>query len=610
MKTMRWCGVLCAMAFSFALLPAARAGILRADKVLLLCHRTANRDLPENTLESLAFAARMGCDIVEVDVRRTADGELVLNHDGFLDRFTDTTGEVESTESRELDRMDFGSWMGERFKGMRIAHFDEALLLARELNIGLYLDIKTSGIGRQVLAALDQEGMTKRVIFGGEWGDIRALNPSANEDASVGVEPGFLGEQVQAAHAQRKIVIANFILNGHEFDLDGMRKAVALGADGIMVDYPRLGAEAVGRPVEEKIAALSKHADQGSTQERVHAIRELSFFVGFPLQKHFLRWLLDEDEQVSHEAALALVVSRPRPSVSVFEPAIHSKSAAARTNAAWAIGVLADDAPQSSKCASLLVPLLKDESTAVVKQALVAISRCPRNARAVPSATLLAILSGPEPVLRGLAAVALAKQHPQIAAREVSRQLAKEENQSESFNEQWTSRGRPKLSQAEIDNTVELYRAEMKDLQALSSIADHEATQELASQAFRPGHDYSMTQIVVAGFGLWDRLGEDPSPALKALASNKSGVADWAEWTLVQAGPAVLPAVRKALIGSGPDLRQRLVQILAWQGDADALPLLRTMAKNSELDQELYRWAIRHIEAFSTSPMSEAHLDR
>src|SRR5580692_11506723 len=82
-------GVATLTLFLLFLAPAqAVGGILRSDKVLLLCHRTANRDLPENTLESLALAAHMGCDIVEVDVRRTLDGQLVLNHDGILDRFT------------------------------------------------------------------------------------------------------------------------------------------------------------------------------------------------------------------------------------------------------------------------------------------------------------------------------------------------------------------------------------------------------------------------------------------------------------------------------------------------------------------------------------------
>src|SRR5205814_5774500 len=48
----------------------------------LYCHRTANQDVPENTLASLDQAALLGCDAVEVDVRRTLDGSLVLNHDG------------------------------------------------------------------------------------------------------------------------------------------------------------------------------------------------------------------------------------------------------------------------------------------------------------------------------------------------------------------------------------------------------------------------------------------------------------------------------------------------------------------------------------------------
>ena len=66
-----------------------QAAIFERGKVQLFCHRTANRDVPENTLESLALAARMGCNLVEVDVRMTLDAQLVLNHDGYLERLTD-----------------------------------------------------------------------------------------------------------------------------------------------------------------------------------------------------------------------------------------------------------------------------------------------------------------------------------------------------------------------------------------------------------------------------------------------------------------------------------------------------------------------------------------
>jgi len=592
----------CATAFTWILLisilPVAHGGILRANKVLLLCHRTANRDLPENTLESLAFAAHMGCDIVEVDVRRTLDGQLVLNHDGFLDRFTDTTGEVENTDLRELDRMDFGAWMGERFSGMHIAHFDEALRLARELKIGLELDIKTAGLGPQILAAVKQEGMTSQVRYGGEWDDIHRLDPQANEDPSAGVQPGFKREDVEALHKQHKIVIASYILNGHEFDLAGMKQSVSWGVDGIMVDYPRLGAEAVGRPVEKRIAELTRQADSGPQQQRVSAIRELSNFVGFPLQQQFFRWVADSDQQVSHEAALALVMSRPQPSLAAFQTLTHSSSATAQSNAAWAIGELARTAPDGKNCARLLAPLLASTELPVLKQTLVGLARCPTDPQSVSADRLSKILTGDVPVLRGLAAVALATHHPEIAGREVPAQLDAEVKKADTSNEAWDAHGRPNQSQAKIDELVEGYRAQMKEIKAVAVLPNDVALPPLASQAFRPGHDYSMAPIVMAEFRLWDRLGADPSSALKALRSPDSGEASEAEWALVKAGPEVLPAVRSELPESQGELRQRLIRIVAWQADGDAMPTLRQMEKTDSTNQELIRWAISTIETF------------
>src|SRR6478736_4409350 len=48
---------------------------------LVLAHRGARRVAPENTLDAFALAIAMGADGVELDVRRTADGALVLHHD-------------------------------------------------------------------------------------------------------------------------------------------------------------------------------------------------------------------------------------------------------------------------------------------------------------------------------------------------------------------------------------------------------------------------------------------------------------------------------------------------------------------------------------------------
>jgi glycerophosphoryl diester phosphodiesterase len=585
------------LAFLFAA-STAQAGILRQGKTLLLCHRTANRDLPENTLESLALAARMGCDVVEVDVTRTLDGQLVLNHDNFLDRFTNSTGEVEHTDLRELDRMDFGAWRGRRFRGMHIAHFDAALRLAREMNIDLYLDIKSKGIGPNVLDALKREEMTERVMFGGEWDDVKALNPQANSDPVADLQPGFNQQDVDRLHARGKAVIANFIYNGHETDLETMRAAVAAGVEGIMVDYPRLGAEAVGRPVEERLGRFSIQAESGAANQRVAAIRELSGYTGFPLQRQFLRWLQDPDESVSHEAALALVTSQPPVRIAVLEPATHSSNAIARRNAAWTIGSLSAEQSDDAQCIPLLLPMLDDPDPTVMKEALLAISWCPCSpATPVPAEKLLSLLKNKVPIVRGLAAVALAKYHPDLAANPIREQLNKEESEAAAYDAAWAARGRAKLTQPEIDELIELYRAQMKYIQAISMLPNGEASASLAEQAFRSAHDYSNVAALVAGYQLWDRLGDDPQAAIHALASADHEVADRAQWALIEAGPVVLPAIRKALGDETGAIRQRLIAVLAWQADTDAIPLLHRLEDSDPGDREFIRWAIAKIQS-------------
>jgi len=59
-----------------------RSGDLRAPRVY--GHRGASADAPENTLEAFAMARAQGADGVELDVRRSADGDLVLHHDAAL----------------------------------------------------------------------------------------------------------------------------------------------------------------------------------------------------------------------------------------------------------------------------------------------------------------------------------------------------------------------------------------------------------------------------------------------------------------------------------------------------------------------------------------------
>jgi HEAT repeat protein len=565
----------------------AHAADLQPGQVQLLCHRTANEDVPENTLESLDEAALLGCNVVEIDVRRTLDGKIVLNHDGVLERLTDGIGDTETSYYDDLRMRDAGSWMGDRFEDMRIPLFEDALRLARENDIRLILDIKDKGIGADVLQLLQREGMLQRVQFGGEWADIKQLYPRANENAPAWVPPGVTAEQVKAFHRAGKAVIVDFSgANGHEMDLAGMKAAVAAGADGINVDYPRLGADAVGRPVERKIAALIAQANSGESRIRSEAILELSRYRGFALQSEFSHWLLDPDDHVSRAAALALVRARPRSVPAVFDKALLSENADARANAAWALGVLR--AP-----ANMLLPLLEDKNSQVLQEALVALSQMPGEVKAE---MLLPLLSYRVPAIRGAAALALARHQPDVAGKAIPSQLRSEVKAAMTLYDNWAGRGKPELTQAEIDEVMGYYRCQMKEVEAISMLHGPVAVQALEEQAFRPGQDFSQMNGVVAAFQLWDRVGTDPRPAVRALAAADSNVADKAEWMLVQGGPSVLPAVREALGSPNKTVKERAVRIVAWQGDLGSLPLLRSIQHTDSKEGELATWAMEKIQ--------------
>jgi glycerophosphoryl diester phosphodiesterase len=580
---------ICAVFLVMMLAGGGKVRALQPGGVQLLCHRTANQDLPENTLESLEQSALLGCNVVELDVRRTLDGELVLNHDGVLERLTDGIGDTETTYSGDLELRDLGGWMGDRFTGMRIARFEDALRLARKMDIRLIVDMKTKGMGADVLELLQREGMLERVQFNGEWSDVKELYPAAT-DAGAGtkwVQPGVTTEQVKAYHREGKAVVANFSANDEQLDLAAMKAAVAAGVDGINVDYPRLGADAVGRPVERKIHELEVAANSGESASRAKAILALSKYRGFPLQEKFADWMLDADNHVSRAAALALVTSRPQPPVTVFQAALRSEHEDARANAAWALGIL--------HCpAQMVLPLLQDKDPRVVEEALMALARASGD---VDAAALLPLLSNETAAVRGAAALALARHQSEVAVKAIPVQMRLEMKASLTLGEDYERRGKPQLTQPEIDDITGRFRSQMKMVQAISMLKGPAATRVLEELAFEPGEGFTQFDSMVAGFKLWDRIGGDAQLAIEALGASDIQMADRTEWMLVQAGNVVLPDVRKALESEKPSVRERAIRIVAWQGDSGSLEILRTMLKTDTLHAELVSWAIEKIKS-------------
>jgi glycerophosphoryl diester phosphodiesterase len=94
---------------------------------LLIAHRGASREAPENTLAAFRQAWQEGADGIEADFRLTRDGRIVCLHDDTTKRTAGVDLAVAESTLGELRRLDMGAWKGARWRGERIPSLEEVL---------------------------------------------------------------------------------------------------------------------------------------------------------------------------------------------------------------------------------------------------------------------------------------------------------------------------------------------------------------------------------------------------------------------------------------------------------------------------------------------------
>jgi len=94
---------------------------------LVLGHRGASAEAPENTLAAFRLALEQGADGVELDVWRCGTGEVVVFHDEDARRLAGAPLAIARTPWGLLRRLDVGSHRGGRFRGERIPLLPEVL---------------------------------------------------------------------------------------------------------------------------------------------------------------------------------------------------------------------------------------------------------------------------------------------------------------------------------------------------------------------------------------------------------------------------------------------------------------------------------------------------
>ena len=117
---------------------------------LIIAHRGESRDAPENTLAAIRLAWERGAPAVEIDVRLTADGEVVVIHDADLRRVGRSRLVVAEATSAALRGVEVGAWKLRRWSGERVPLLGDVLATVPP-NGRLFVEIKT---GPEIVPAL------------------------------------------------------------------------------------------------------------------------------------------------------------------------------------------------------------------------------------------------------------------------------------------------------------------------------------------------------------------------------------------------------------------------------------------------------------------------
>ena len=147
------------------------------NNIFVAAHRGWCSEYPENTIPAFKAAIELGVDQIELDVRATKNGELIIIHDADVKRTTNASGPVCEMTLDEIRSLDAGSYMSEKFKGTRIPTFIEFMDLIRNhptLTVDIELKEYPEAAGNEarayevcdkILAIVDEYGYTDRVVI-------------------------------------------------------------------------------------------------------------------------------------------------------------------------------------------------------------------------------------------------------------------------------------------------------------------------------------------------------------------------------------------------------------------------------------------------------------
>lgn len=239
---------------------------------LIIAHRGASGLAPENTLTAFEKAIEIGVDRIEMDLRQSIDGEVVVIHDKTIRRTTNGWGSVRKLSLKRLQKYSAGSWFDPDFSPERIPTFRDVLELVNG-RTKLLLEIKEGSpyhpnIEKNILDLINEYNAH-------EWCIVQSFNdkvlqnfrklPHLNSDvqklfeAFIPVAPFYGGSRfsykriksygfAEEVNINYRYVNPLVVRKVHQLgkkvnvwtvnETANLKKYVDMGVDGIITDYP------------------------------------------------------------------------------------------------------------------------------------------------------------------------------------------------------------------------------------------------------------------------------------------------------------------------------------------------------------------------------------
>jgi glycerophosphoryl diester phosphodiesterase len=232
--------------------------------VTITAHRGFRIGGDENTIAAFTRAARLGVDFIEFDVQITADGDLIVIHDGSVNRTTTGQGDVAALSTATIRSLIT------KQEHQRIPLLAEVLdLIAQYPHLRPMIEIKAHGVPKPLATLLlDRHLETRAVVSGRYLADLQhfhAISPTTPLCLNISKSPDFplaaLKQAVKSRHLplplamislDQRQVSRRFIHACHSLGIqavawnflplrrpvDRIRKLVGWGIDGLLVDDP------------------------------------------------------------------------------------------------------------------------------------------------------------------------------------------------------------------------------------------------------------------------------------------------------------------------------------------------------------------------------------